>query len=114
MTRHEKDLVMGLLRVIELLNDCTAEQLAELAIRVSLWSCEEPKFVEWAEKWLSGDRSMTTAGEVAKEVKSEMAREVAEMAWAVGAQMRGAVERTAMEITIAAIRETLWGREEAK
>lgn len=58
----------------------TTEQRVEIAIRCALAVSHDPEFVEWANKWLSGEDRSREAAEAA--AWAEEAAEAADAAWA--------------------------------
>lgn len=69
----------------------TTEQRVEIAIRCALAVSHDPEFVEWANKWLSGeDRSRGVAEWAAKAAAAEMAAWAAAMAAGAWVEARAA------------------------
>ena len=47
------------------IHEITMEQRAEIAVRLALKVCHEPKFIKWANKWIDGtDRSYTAINDI--------------------------------------------------
>lgn len=94
-----------------------ANEFADHAVKESLKTCEDPQFIEWANKWLSGeDRSLVaarTAAEVARtEVWAEAWAEVWAEAWAARTVARTAA-RTVARTAAWAAEAAVWAAEAA-
>jgi len=113
MVIHDCELKIGCTKATTLkripLPVLTPEQRIEIAIRCVLLVYEEPIFVQWAQKWLSGeDRSM----EVIKRVK-EIACSREEIAWVGKAteawwSARAAERATAAAIIFTNLQKDIW------
>lgn len=93
----------------------TTEQRVEIAIRCALAVSHDPEFVEWANKWLSGEDRSRGAAEEAEAAAAEMAAWAAARAagaW-VEARAAAAADRAGSEgVNIAAICEQVMEKSE--
>lgn len=94
------------------LPEITTKQRVEIAIRLVLCVYKEPKFVVWAEKWLSGEDRTARAARETEAVWAAAAKAAVAAVWAAEAEAEAAAVWAA-EAAVWAAEAAAWAAEAA-